>query len=223
MTLETGGVELRHLDRQAEAPTSLRRYRHSQDTWTPTSPTIEERQAIWQALDQMQGARCAYCEATISEGNRHIEHFRQRRSFPQGTFDWNNLFGSCNRDDTCGRAMDRCAAYPPEVLIKPDIDDPDVFLVFTPGGTVKPRAGLSASDHHRASETIRILGLDGALNQIRRAEVYGYLQTMELFAEMAEAFPDDLSWVQELEQEVRGTAHLPFATAIRHVLTRQSE
>ncbi len=158
----------------------------------------------------------------MAEDNRHIEHFRQRRSYPQGTFDWGNLFGSCNRTGTCGKAKDQCGAYPPEVLIKPDIENPDAFLVFTPGGTVEPRAGLSASDQHRASETIRILVLDGALNQIRRAELYGYIQTMEVFAEHAETFPDDGDWLEELAQEVRSTAHLPFATAIRHVLTRQS-
>ncbi|WP_412071382.1 retron system putative HNH endonuclease [Pseudomonas sp. FEN] len=171
----------------------------------------------------MQGPRCAYCEGPMVEGNRHIEHFRQRRSYPQGTFDWSNLFGSCDRAGTCGKAKDHCGAYPPEILIKPDIEDPDAFLVFTPSGTVEPRAGLSAGDHLRASETIRILALDGALNEIRRAELCGYLQTMEYFVEYAEAFPDDEGWVQELEREVHDTAHLPFATAIRHVLTRQSE
>lgn len=117
---------------------------------------------------------------------------------------------------------DRCGTYPPEVLIKPDIEDPDAFLVFTPGGTVEPRAGLSARDHLRASETIRILGLDGALNEIRRAELSGYLQTLEYFVEIADTFPEE-EWIQELQQEVSNAAHLPYATAIRHVLTRQSE
>ena len=158
----------------------------------------------------------------MPDGNRHIEHFRQRRSYPQGTFEWSNLFGSCNRMGTCGKAKDQCGTYPPESLIKPDIDNPDDYFVFTPRGTVEPRAGLSPAQRHRASETIRIFALDGALNQIRLAELAGYLQTMEYFAEYANAFPEDDSWIEELEAEVRRTAHLPFATAIRHVLTRQS-
>ncbi|MGO2452623.1 retron Ec78 anti-phage system effector HNH endonuclease PtuB [Pseudomonas taetrolens] len=218
-----GSVEVRHLDRQDDPPSGLRRYRHGQDAWSATCPTQEERRAIWLELDLMQGSRCAYCEGPMGEGNRHIEHFRQRRSYPQGTFDWSNLFGSCNRAGTCGKAKDQCGTYPPGMLIKPDIEDPDAFLVFTPGGTVEPRAGLSVGDHLRASETIRILALDGALNQIRRAELCGYIQTMEYFVEYAEAFPDEEDWVEELEREVRETAHLPYATAIRHVLTRQSE
>ncbi|POD76279.1 TIGR02646 family protein [Pseudomonas syringae group genomosp. 3] len=213
---------MRRLDRHCVPPPGLNRYRHGKDTWSATCPTQEERRAIWISLDLMQGARCAYCEGPMDEGNRHIEHFRQRRNHPKGTFDWSNLFGSCDRAGTCGKAKDQCAVYPHEVLIKPDIDNPDAFLVFNPGGTVKPRAELSPSDHRRASETIRILALDGALNQIRRAELCGYIQTMEVFAEYAEEFPDDDGWVEQLEQEVRDTAHLPFATAIRHVLTRQS-
>lgn len=64
--------------------------------------------------------------------------------------------------------------------------------------------------------------LDGALNQIRRSEVAGYIQTAEAFAEMAESYSED-EWLPLLEEEIQNTAHLPFATAIRHVLTRQSE
>ncbi|WP_411382228.1 retron Ec78 anti-phage system effector HNH endonuclease PtuB [Pseudomonas sp. MPB26] len=213
---------MRRLHRQDEAPSGLRRYRHGRDKWTRTCPTQEERDGIWASLELMQGPRCAYCEGPTSPGNRHIEHFRQRDRYPQGTYDWNNLFGSCERASTCGKAKDRCGTYPPEVLIKPDIEDPDAFLVFTPGGTVEPRAGLSARDHLRASETIRILGLDGALNEIRRAELSGYLQTLEYFVEIADTFPEE-EWIQELQQEVSNAAHLPYATAIRHVLTRQSE
>jgi len=170
----------------------------------------------------MQGRRCAYCEGPMIAGNRHIEHFRQRRCYPEGTFDWNNLFGFCDRAGTCGRAKDQCGDYPEGSLIKADIENPDDFLVFTPRGTVEPRVDLSAGDHLRASETIRILGLDGALNQIRRALLCGYLETMEYFAWCVDAYPDGEGWMEELELEVRNTANLPFATAIRHVLTRQS-
>ncbi|QXG48192.1 retron Ec78 anti-phage system effector HNH endonuclease PtuB [Pseudomonas viridiflava] len=214
---------MHRLHRQDEPPSGLRRYRHGLDKWSATCPTQEEREGIWTSLESMQGPRCAYCEGPIDLRNRQIEHFRQRGRYPQGTFEWTNLFGSCKRAGTCGNAKDQCGIYPPEVLIKPDIEDPDTFLVFTPGGTVEPRAGLSARDHLRASETIRILALDGALNEIRRAELRGYLQTLEYFVEFAEAFPEDEGWVQELQQEVLNVAHLPYATAIRHVLTRQSE
>lgn len=48
---------------------------------------------------------------------------------------------------------------------------------------------LEQSDHLRTSETIRTLALDGILNQTRRAEHYGYTQTMAVFAAMPRRFP----------------------------------
>ncbi len=213
---------MHRLDRDPVPPAGLSKYRHGQDSWSNTSPTAAERAAIWDKLNAMQGNRCAYCECLISEDNRHIEHFRQRGRYPQGTFDWHNLFGSCNRPGTCGDHKDKCGAYPHQDLIKPDVEDPQDFLVFTPHGAIRPRANMQPHDEHRAKETIRILGLDGALNQIRRSEVAGYIQTAEAFAEMAATFSEN-EWLPLLQEEIQNTAHLPFATAIRHVLTRQSE
>lgn len=213
---------MHRLHRDPVPPAGLSKYRHGQNSWSNTSPTAAERAAIWDELNAMQGNRCAYCEGPMSEDNRHIEHFRQRDRYPQGTFDWHNLFGSCNRSGTCGDHKDKCGTYPHQDLIKPDVEDPEDFLVFTPHGAIRPRANMQPHDEHRAKETIRILGLDGALNQIRRSEVAGYLQTAEAFAEMAATFSEN-EWLPLLQEEIQNTAHLPFATAIRHVLTRQSE
>ena len=163
-----------------------------------------------------------YCEVAISSDNRHIEHFRQRNRHPQSTFEWNNLFGSCDRKSTCGNHKDKCGDYDHGVLIKPDVENPDDFLVFTPDGTVSPRADLTEAQRHRATETIRIFNLNGpkdALRQIRQREVSGYVQTAEVFAAMAAEFSEH-EWLPLLQEEVINTAHLPFATAIRHTLTR---
>lgn len=209
------------LHRDAIPPTCLARYQHGRDQWSMGSPLPEERQEIWAKLDLMQGQRCAYCEASISDFSRHIEHFRQRSRYPQGSFDWTNLFGSCNRAGSCGDHKDKCGNYPPGDLIKPDEEDPEQFLVFSDDGSIHPRAGLSDRDRQRAEASIRIFHLDGVLNQIRRSEVAGYVQTAEEFAEMAEVFPED-QWLPLLEEEIANIANLPFSTAIKHVLTRQS-
>ena len=203
-------------------PVGLCNYRHGQHRWSNTSPNQAERAAIWDKLVDMQGKRCAYCEGPLTETDRQIEHFRQRSRYPQGTFDWHNLFGSCTRTATCGDHKDKCGVYPHQDLIKPDVEDPEAFLVFNPNGTIRPRADLGSYDQYRAESTIRILGLDGALNQIRLSEVYGYIQTAEDFAEFAEHFPEE-DWMPLLQEEIHNISHLPFATAIRHVLTRQSE
>lgn len=212
---------MRQLYRAAVPPAGLSRYLHGRDKWSEYCPTWQEKRDIWIGLDAMQGQRCAYCEGPMVEPGRHIEHFRQRSRYRQGTFDWGNLFGSCNRNGTCGDHKDKCGLYAHQDLIKPDVENPESFLLFTPNGAVSPRASLNRQDFHRAQETIRILAIDGALNQIRRAQVAGYLQTAEHFFELAQDFPED-DWLPLLEEEIQNTAHLPFATAIKHVLTRQS-
>lgn len=203
---------------RGKAPGSLKKYRLGVHNWDEV--TKGDKDDIWTELEAMQEGRCAYCEGDMSADNRHIEHFRQRGRDPKQTFAWPNLFGSCNRENSCGKYKDRIGTYPPEVLIKPDKEDPERFLVFAPDGGVSPRKGLSPEDEHRAKETIRIFNLDTALQPIRCREICGYVQTAEYFAECAEVFPEE-EWMPLLQQEIANTAHLPFATAIKHVLTRQ--
>jgi uncharacterized protein (TIGR02646 family) len=212
---------LHKLVRDPIAPAGLTNYRHGQHNWSLNSPNAIERAEIWEKLDLMQGHRCAYCEIEIKDGDRHIEHYRQKRSYPQGTFEWANLFGSCNRLDTCGKHKDTCGAYLHTQVIKPDLEDPEDFLVFSPDGSISAREKLSEIDRNRAVETIRVFGLNNTLRQIRRSQLTGYIQTAEAFAELAEIFPMD-EWLPEFEKELAAIAHLPFATAIKHVLTPQA-
>lgn len=203
---------------RGKAPGCLKSYRHGTHNWDAVTKT--DKDDIWTELGVMQDQRCAYCEGNMATEDRHIEHFRQKGRDPQQTFAWSNLFGSCNRENSCGKHKDRIGTYPPAVLIKPDIEDPERFLVFTPDGGVSPRKGLSAADENRARETIRIFNLDTALKPIRHREICGYVQTAEYLAALAESFKEE-EWMPLLQQEIAATAHLPFATAIKHVLTRQ--
>lgn len=210
-----------HKLERPDGPDCLQRYEHGKNRWGEV--TDEERAEIWEKIDAMQGRRCAYCEAEISEGKRHIEHFRQKAAhrYPQGTFEWTNLFGSCDREESCGKHKDGCGTYHPADLIKPDVEDPEYFLLFISDGTIAVRAGLSEPERRRAEETLRVFNLDakhGPLRSIRKKEVYGYLQTFEEYALMTES-PEELQ--DALEREVAATAHLPFATAIKHTLLRQ--
>lgn len=209
------------LQRDPVPPSGLKKYLHKKDEWSKSSPNKQERQEIWTKLDAMQGQRCAYCEAKISEDKHHIEHFRRRKHYPQDTFVWDNLFGSCVRTDTCGHHKDgagKCAAYQPEDLIKPDIDDPEDYLIFASDGSVAARASLNAAQKHRATETIRVFNLNGPLTQTRKTTLQKYIKNLEhLLAQQSEA--DYQLWVKK---EIEDTAHLPFATAIRHVLTNQA-
>ncbi|MGH1430430.1 MAG: retron Ec78 anti-phage system effector HNH endonuclease PtuB [Neptuniibacter sp.] len=200
-------------------PLCLSQYQHGRDNWGNVTP--DHKSEIWLKLDEMQQHRCAYCEAAIktdiNTSNSHIEHLRQRRSFPQGTFLWSNLFGSCNRVDSCGKHKDNLPAYNHQDLIKIDEEDPEQFLEFLSDGNAVPAKGLNPDEKHRAEETIRIFNLNGALRQIRETAVKGYLQTAEELATYAEEF-DEADWLPLLQDELEKIKNLPFTTAIKHVL-----
>jgi len=209
------------LTRTTQPPACLKKYQQGTDNWS--SVTSDDKDDIWIKLDAMQQHRCAYCEATIKtervNSNSHIEHFRQRRahSYPQGTFLWSNIFGSCNRRDSCGKHKDGLPPYKHQDLIKMDDEDPEDFLEFLPDGNVVPIKGLSAVDKHRAEETIRIFNLNGALRQIRETEIIGYGQTAAEFAIYAAEF-DEAEWLPLLQDELRKIKDLPFTTAIKHLI-----
>ncbi len=202
-------------------PLCLSQYQYGRDNWSNVLP--EHKSEIWLKLDEMQKHRCAYCEAAIQtereNSNSHIEHFRQRKPscFPQGTFLWSNLFGSCNRQDSCGKHKDHLPPYNHQDLIKMDVEDPEHFLEFLVDGNVVPAKGLNQNEKHRAEETIRIFNLNGALRQIRETAVKGYMQTAEEFATYAEEF-DEAEWLPLLQAELEQIKSLPFATAIKHAL-----
>lgn len=214
---------MRFLHRDATPPACLRKYRHGVHQWSLHSPTPPERNDIWAKLNNMQGSRCAYCEADLGKG-RHIEHFRQRNHnrYPQETFEWTNLFGSCNRSDTCGKHKDGLGNYNDADLIKPDVEDPEIFLLFAADGTIHPRAGLNGAERHKAEETIRIFNLNGAaLAQTRRVLLLHYMDNAEALASLAREL-GVAEVLKILEDELQSIAQEPHATAIKHLLTRQS-
>lgn len=206
------------------APTCLAGYRHGLNNWSDVSG--EQRSEIWQQLDLMQHARCAYCECTIATSpgkrNAHIEHFRQKDAarYPQGTFEWRNLFGSCDRQESCGKYKDGLPVYPHQSLIKMDDEDPDTFFIFVSDGTIALRHGLTEPQQHRANETLRIFNLDadnGPLRQMRVSALQGYIQTAEEFAEFASNYELE-EWLPLWEEELAAIADLPFVTAIKHTM-----
>lgn len=184
------------------------------------SPTLEERIQIWEKLDAMQGQRCAYCESGLTTGKRKIEHFRQRDRYPQGTFEWSNLFGACLHTGHCDGSKDRSGHYDHRLLIKPDDEDPEHFLVFNASGEVRPKHTLATADLRRAQATIDILNLnERSLVARRRAAVLHYEPKAIELAELAAAHPDMLAMVEEeIQTELATVAQYPYATAIKHLL-----
>ena len=200
-------------------PGCLQNFQHGRDDWKCVTQT--QKAEIWTKLFEMQGHRCAYCECDIENSPRHIEHFVQKGRVPAETFSWDNLFGSCCLKGTCGDRKDRVGTYNHADVLKPDIHDPDDFLLFVSDGTIKPRAGLNGDDRKVADMTLAVMGLhheNGPLRDMRRLAVAGYLQTVEGLAEFADVDPDNAcGWREELDNELAVVAGLPFSTTIRHM------
>lgn len=152
-------------------PACLSRFRHGKNQWRELTPN--HRTEIWEQLKIMQGSFCAYCERRIDleSPNKHIEHFFQRNNYPQMTFDWNNLFGSCDDNHTCGSHKDNHAKHiNPSHICKPDIDDPNDLLEFLYDGTVRPKQELSAAQKQKAQNTINAFNLMHSSLKGRRRE-----------------------------------------------------
>ena len=98
-----------YLLKRPDIPTCLHEYGYGRNTWADVIP--EHKEKIWLQLDVMQKYRSAYCEAELNTKQRsrkaHIEHFRQRSRYRKGIFEWSNLFGSCNRQESCGKFKDK--------------------------------------------------------------------------------------------------------------------
>ncbi|MGK5077416.1 retron Ec78 anti-phage system effector HNH endonuclease PtuB [Janthinobacterium sp. HLX7-2] len=206
-----------HKLQRGAAPACLSAYRHGRNNWKAV--TAENKHEIWEKLNDMQHQRCAYCENTLNTDKRHIEHFRQKGRDPKVTFLWTNLFGSCNQPSNCGKHKDELPPYNPADLIKPDEEDPEHFFLFINDGSVAVREGLNSVDKNRAQETIRIFNLNGALREIRRSAIAGYVDLGMEFMQIVES--GDLTREQCAElykDELAATAYLPFSTAIRHTL-----
>jgi len=208
------------LDRASRpAPTCLASYRHGTNTWRDVSAA--DKAAIRGRLQDMQGPRCAYCEASVDDVGYHIEHFRRKRDYPALTFDWSNLLLCCGKDDCCGHYKDRGGSpYDPDDLIDPTNDDPDHFFWFRESGVIDVNGGCSAEQANRAKETLRVLHLNhqhGRLRQMRARQLQWYKNMdPDVFEELMRLpEPDRREYVQS---ELFETAAQPFCTIIRHFL-----
>lgn len=210
---------MRRLNRGVVAPPiCLANFTPGTHTWADLSPAA--RDEIRTCLEGFQGRRCAYCEGPLDALDAHIEHFRPRSRYQSLTFDWSNLFWSCDRIDCCGRYKDGGAGdYDPNDLIDPTADDPDRYFHFASNGTIQFRAGLADRDRHRAAETLRVFNLDanfGHLRQMRRLAVKAYFAQEPGILDALMDFPE-AERRQYVEEELARTAHEPFCTVIRHL------
>lgn len=194
----------------------------------------KHRALIWPSLFSMQGYRCAYCECSISAtdpDDKHIEHFRQKGNhrYKHLSFEWTNLFGSCNVRSRCGRYKDK-SGISPEDIIKMDEEDPEKFFTFLSTGGISVNEGLSIEDKDRADKTLEAFVLNpkkGGVKYERKRVIDSHQYLFNEFEGILEAFrqlDDGEDYSELLEQALLEykdkIKDQPFATAIKHVLLR---
>ena len=211
---------MRKLDRSSvQEPSCLKKYNADRQTWDDIR---DDKPAIRQALGEMQGWRCAYCEESL-DVERHIDHFRPKMRYRELTFAWTNLFLSCDSKDSCGHYKDGAgklgkgygaAKYDPRDLVDPCIEDPSEFLYFHSDGSVRQRRKLPAEKARRAAETLRVFNLNHTTLMKRRRQVADdYHHLLDSLAEC-----DDVERLEKIQKELELSSGKPFSAVIRHVL-----
>lgn len=139
-------------------------YIHKGNNWQNLTP--QDKDIIRNTLLAMTNNRCSYCEMEIITPKWHIEHLAPRSSNPDLTFVWENLFCSCNDNDTCGKYKDNIQQYSGNSndLIKPDIDDPCDYLAVN----IQDGSLYEKTPNPKASNTLRCFNLNSPkLNRFR--------------------------------------------------------
>lgn len=174
---------------------------------------------IVEELYSMQKELCAYCERKIKKEEKkyHVEHFRCRHQFPQSELEWNNLFLSCNHENTCGKHKDssQTEKYNVDDLIKPDIeaDNPQNYFTYTPKGKIEVNSKLNNKDAHKAEETIRVFNLnETALVNTRKNIFKSYFN---IFSEQCNNY--NLQNIEEIKKKME--EKLGFSSLIESILS----
>lgn len=175
---------------RGNAPVCLRRFKHGRDQWSVihNNGLTDD---VWGNINDMQHGYCAYCECKLLEDNtkRHIEHFIQRDSDPALTFDWGNIFGSCNSPNRCGKYKDTSSVAKKIDLrrvCKPDVQDPSDILLYLNTGKVRVKTELNEKDLEIAKNTILVFNLDGdsSLENSRKSAIAGEKKLADAYWQM---------------------------------------
>lgn len=86
---------------------------------------------IVDALKSMSHSKCAYCECKLGEESKYmeVEHFHDKKDFPNEVVAWDNLLPSCKKCNTSKGAHDTVS----EPIINPTIDIPQRHMVLKRG------------------------------------------------------------------------------------------
>ena len=201
---------------RSEKPSCLEKYQHGLNNWGEVTP--DDKRSIWLQFDLMQMGFCAYCECTLTE--KHIEHFKDKDSYPKDTFNWSNLFGSCDYKNRCGHHKDSRKVKPYLIsnILKPDEDDINDYFVYLTNGSIAIKSGLTRSQELKARETIRVFNLndDKSLVNRRKTSFRNIKENINVLYGMLDLEQDDWNAILESEIDDLKKNKVEFQTAMEH-------
>lgn len=219
---------MKRLDRSlASSPVCLTTLSPTIHTWEDMNKKRRKAQ-VWTEIYKFQDKFCAYCESDAFQGEAsgHIEHFYHKGEprYRGLTFTWSNLFGCCSSTTHCGHYKDQILEggivrqYDPNLILKPDIDDPEEYFQFLPSGKIKTKDGLDDVKINRAEETIRALNLNASeLKLARETQINLFHARIVPFLELLDTLDEDvLEEYYYVKDEARTVAH---RTAVKQAIS----
>lgn len=171
-------------------------------TWEAISPIRQELRA--HILGE-QGNCCAYTEIRLNEsGHCHIDHYRTRNLFPEKTFDYDNMFVSCNSEEYGAKFKDKQITSKSDYndLINPIEDQPSDYIEFAFTGDILP-----VSNATKGENTIACFNLnEKSLLERRKTMALRVVQMRSFLSEeeMVEAIGEFESMVRQLYKDCVG-------------------
>lgn len=213
---------------RGQAPLCLAQFKHGQDNWSIIGKSGLYKD-IWEKLNIMQKGFCAYCECSLHKNNNikgHIEHFIQRDKAPLLTFNWDNLFGSCNNTDRCGKYKDNnplAKTIDLRKVCKPDVLSSGDLIIFLNSGKVRPRANLTSQNREIADNTIAVFNLNGdsKLENSRKTAIDAEKSLADIYWEMSVEDDGSLAALleAELDEALIRIQEAEYSTALKHLWT----
>jgi len=229
-----------HRFERGDAPVDFakipRKHKQNWEAFGDAEP--EKKACLRNALYERQHRHCAYCEREIKSDDKvrpkgsHIDHLERRGEAAGKTFDWNNLFLSCDFKDTCGRYKDKGLKnrkFNVDDIVDPSRENPLDYFSFDEQGKIGVVEGATPEIIRKVDETIRVFNLNGSqdLLETRRwayenaKAFHERLQpTDEEIEEYLKDLPDDFSCISvyyayfdlraEYEERFTSTRYVPI-------------
>ena len=169
---------MKRIDKDSE-PTSFTKWKLNNNNcrWSdfscPQSQYKDVYLSLRKELIKQQEKMCCYCEIALTEEiDAHIEHLKDQHNHQNDKYNFNNLFASCQHNDSCGHK--KGTGFFNE-MVSPLDNNCQCRFTYTGAGKVIPQD----ENDNFANATIELLGLNCKRLKDRRKNLIKTLQSAD--------------------------------------------